>query len=118
MVHIPVMPEEALSMLAIRPDGVYLDATAGLGGHTGMIAQRLTTGMVVANDQDAESLEMARRNTAEWAERIRFHHGSFSTLPGALAEAGFAKADGLLADLGVSRYQLTDTGRGFRSEAH
>ena len=100
-------------MLAIRPEGVYLDATAGLGGHTGMIAQRLTTGMVIANDQDAESLEMARRNTAEWAERIRFHHGPFATLPGALAEAGFAKADGLLADLGVSRYQLTDTERGF-----
>jgi 16S rRNA (cytosine1402-N4)-methyltransferase len=113
MVHIPVMPEEALSMLAIRPEGVYLDATAGLGGHTGMIAQRLTTGMVIANDQDAESLEMARRNTAEWAERIRFHHGSFAALPGALAEAGFAKADGLLADLGVSRYQLTEPERGF-----
>ena len=113
MVHIPVMPEEALSMLAIRPEGVYLDATAGLGGHTGMIAQRLTTGLVIANDQDAESLEMARRNTAEWAERIRFHHGPFATLPGALAEAGFAKADGLLADLGVSRYQLTEPERGF-----
>jgi 16S rRNA (cytosine1402-N4)-methyltransferase len=113
MVHIPVMPEEALSMLAIRPEGVYLDATAGLGGHTGMIAQRLTTGMVIANDQDAESLEMARRNTAEWTERIRFHHGSFAALPGALAEAGFAKADGLLADLGVSRYQLTEPERGF-----
>jgi len=107
------MPEEALSMLAIRPEGVYLDATAGLGGHTGLIAQRLTTGMVIANDQDAESLEMARRNTAEWAERIRFHHGSFATLPGALSDAGFAKADGLLADLGVSRYQLMDPERGF-----
>jgi 16S rRNA (cytosine1402-N4)-methyltransferase len=113
MFHIPVMPEEALSMLAIRPEGVYLDATAGLGGHTGLIAQRLTTGMVIANDQDAESLEMARRNTAEWAERIRFHHGSFATLPGALSDAGFAKADGLLADLGVSRYQLMDPERGF-----
>src|ERR1035441_7163476 len=98
MVHTPVMPEEALAMLAIRPEGVYLEAT---------------TGLVIANDQDAESLEMARRNTAEWAERIRFHHGPFATLPGALAEAGFAKADGLLADLGVSRYQLTEPERGF-----
>src|ERR1019366_3931812 len=113
MVHTPVMPEEALAMLAIRPEGVYLDATAGLGGHTGMIAQRLTTGMLIANDQDAESLEMARRNTAEWTKRIRFHQGTFATLPAALAEAGFAKADGLLADLGVSRYQLTDPERGF-----
>ena len=113
MLHIPVMPEEALEMLAVRPEGVYLDATTGLGGHTGLIAQRLSTGIVIANDQDAESLEMARGNTAEWAERIRFHHGSFSDLPAALKAAGVLKADGLLADLGVSRYQLTDPERGF-----
>jgi 16S rRNA (cytosine1402-N4)-methyltransferase len=107
------MPQEALSMLAVRPEGVYIDATTGLGGHTALIAQRLTTGIVIANDRDAESLEMARRNTAEWTEPIRFHQGTFSRLPAALSEAGFAKADGLLADLGVSRYQLTDPDRGF-----
>jgi len=106
------MAEEALALLEIRPEGVYLDATAGLGGHTGMIARRLTTGLVIANDRDAESLDMARANTAEWG-RIRFHRGAFDTLPGALAEAGFAKADGLLADLGASRYQLTSPERGF-----
>jgi 16S rRNA (cytosine1402-N4)-methyltransferase len=111
--HIPVMAEEALALLAIRPEGVYVDATAGLGGHLGMIAQRLTTGLVIANDRDAESLAMARANTAQWAERIRFHHGVFGTLPAALAEAGVAKADGLLADLGASRYQLTSPERGF-----
>ncbi|MGD0499531.1 MAG: 16S rRNA (cytosine(1402)-N(4))-methyltransferase RsmH [Bryobacteraceae bacterium] len=111
--HVPVMAEEALALLAIRPDGVYLDATAGLGGHTGLIARRLTTGLVIANDRDPESLEMARRNTAEWAARIRFHHGPFRALAGALAEAGFRQVDGLLADLGVSRYQLTSPERGF-----
>src|ERR1022692_2301762 len=111
--HFPVMAAEAIEMLAVRPEGIYLDATAGLGGHTALIAQRLTTGMVVANDRDAESLDMARSNTAEWAARIRFHHGSFATLPGALAEAGCAQADGLLADFGVSRYQLTEPERGF-----
>jgi 16S rRNA (cytosine1402-N4)-methyltransferase len=111
--HIPVMPEEALSLLAIRPDGIYLDATAGLGGHTGLIAQRLTTGLVIANDRDEESLEMARRNTQEWAARIRFHRGPFSELAGAVAEVGSRQVDGLLADLGVSRYQLTSPDRGF-----
>jgi 16S rRNA (cytosine1402-N4)-methyltransferase len=111
--HIPVMAEAAIEMLAIRPDGCYVDTTAGQGGHLALIARRLTTGMVLANDRDAESLEMARRNTAEWASRIRYHHGAFSTLPDALKEAGFEKADGLLADLGVSRYQLTDPERGF-----
>ncbi len=102
-----------MSLLAVRPDGVYLDATAGMGGHTARIAAQLTTGLVIANDRDAASLEMARANTAEWAERIRFHHGSFESLPDALAEAGVAKVDGLLADLGVSRYQLTAPDRGF-----
>ena len=68
--HIPVMLRETLDWLDIRPDGVYLDCTCGLGGHTGAIAQRLTTGMVIANDWDAESLEMAQRNTAEVADRV------------------------------------------------
>jgi 16S rRNA (cytosine1402-N4)-methyltransferase len=111
--HFSVMAEESLSLLAVRADGVYLDATAGLGGHTGLIAQRLTTGLVIANDRDAQSLEMARSNTAEWAARIRFHRGPFRKLGDAVAEAGFEKVDGLLADLGVSRYQLTAPERGF-----
>src|SRR5450432_2723489 len=112
-VHDPVMREEALEYLALRPDGIYLDATAGLGGHTGAIAQRLTTGRVIANDRDAESLEMARQNTAQWADRIRYHHGSFADLRGALQEFGIEKVNGLLADLGVSRFQLTEPERGF-----
>jgi 16S rRNA (cytosine1402-N4)-methyltransferase len=111
--HITVMPEESLSFLAIRPDGVYLDSTSGLGGHTALIAQRLTTGLVIANDRDSASIEMARRNTAEWSGRIRFHHGTFGELAAAVAEAGRGKLDGILADLGVSRYQLTDPQRGF-----
>lgn len=111
--HFSVMAKESLDLLAIRPDGIYLDATAGLGGHTGLIAQRLTTGIVIANDRDAQSLEMARQNTAEWAERIRYTHSSFSELEETLAREGFERVDGLLADLGVSRYQLTSPERGF-----
>jgi 16S rRNA (cytosine1402-N4)-methyltransferase len=111
--HIPVMVDEVLEYLRIRPGGVYLDATTGLGGHTREIARRLTTGRVIANDRDAESLEMARTNTAEWAARIRYHHGTFSALGQALAEAGLSEADGVLADLGVSMYQLKDIQRGF-----
>jgi 16S rRNA (cytosine1402-N4)-methyltransferase len=111
--HFPVMAGEALSLLAVRPEGMYLDATAGLGGHTGQIAQRLTSGLVIANDRDPTSLALARRNTAEWSARIRFHKGTFGSLGEAVAEAGVQKVDGLLADLGVSRYQLTDPARGF-----
>jgi 16S rRNA (cytosine1402-N4)-methyltransferase len=111
--HVPVMLGECLEYLAIRPDGIYLDATAGLGGHTAVIAQRLTSGFVIANDRDAESLELAKQNTREWSDRIRFHHGAFSQLRSALAAQGIEKVDGLLADLGVSRYQLTEPERGF-----
>jgi 16S rRNA (cytosine1402-N4)-methyltransferase len=111
--HVPVMLGECLEYLAIRPDGIYLDTTAGLGGHTGAIAERLTNGFVIANDRDAESLELAKQNTAQYADRIRFHHGAFSELPAALVSAGVERVDGLLADLGVSRYQLTEPERGF-----
>lgn len=107
------MPEESVALLDVRPDGIYLDSTAGMAGHTILIAQRLTTGLVIANDRDPESLDMARSNAAPWAERIRFHLGSFATLPEAVREAGFEKIDGVLADLGVSRYQLTTPHRGF-----
>lgn len=113
MVHVPVMLAECLEYLAIRPGGVYVDATCGLGGHTGAIARRLQTGFVVACDRDAESLELARANTADCADRIRFRHSPFSALRETLTSAGVGKADGLLADLGVSRYQLTEAARGF-----
>ncbi len=107
------MPEEALELLAIRPEGVYLDCTTGMGGHTALIAGRLTTGTVIANDRDAESLRMAAENTAQWKERICFHLGRFASLPQAVEQAGFERVDGLLADTGVSRFQLTSAHRGF-----
>jgi 16S rRNA (cytosine1402-N4)-methyltransferase len=111
--HYPVMLAESLEYLAIRPDGIYVDMTAGLGGHTAAIAGRLDKGFVIACDRDAESLELARRNAAEHSERIRFFHGAFSKLPQALAENGVSAVDGILADLGVSRYQLASAERGF-----
>jgi 16S rRNA (cytosine1402-N4)-methyltransferase len=115
--HTPVMLSESLEYLALKPDGVYLDATAGLGGHTGAIARRLAelggSGFVMACDRDAESLEMARANTADAASKIRFHQSLFSQLGERLTAEGVSQLDGLLADLGVSRYQLTDGGRGF-----
>jgi 16S rRNA (cytosine1402-N4)-methyltransferase len=111
--HVPVMMDEVLEYLSPRPEGVYLDATCGLGGHTGAIARRLSTGFVIASDRDAESLELARQNTADCAGRIRFHHGPFSLLDQALSAAGVERVNGLLADLGVSRYQLTGAERGF-----
>ena len=115
--HTPVRLNECLEYLALQPGGVYLDATAGLGGHTGAIARRLAelggSGRVLACDRDAESLELAKANTADVSSRIRFHQSLFSQLGERLTAEGVSQLDGLLADLGVSRYQLTDGGRGF-----
>jgi 16S rRNA (cytosine1402-N4)-methyltransferase len=111
--HVPVMLRECLEYLAIRPDGAYLDVTAGMGGHAGAIARTLTTGLVLACDRDAESLARAQQNTADCSSRIHFHNVSFSLVGQALAAEGLTQVDGLLADLGVSRYQLTEGERGF-----
>jgi 16S rRNA (cytosine1402-N4)-methyltransferase len=111
--HVPVMLHECLEYLNVRPDGVFLDATTGLAGHAGAIARRLTTGLLLACDRDAESLEIAKANTADCADRIRFRQASFSQLEGVLAAEGITQVNGLLADLGVSRYQLTRGERGF-----
>jgi 16S rRNA (cytosine1402-N4)-methyltransferase len=107
------MLPESLEYLAIRPEGIYLDATAGLGGHTGAIARLLTTGKVLSCDRDPESLKFARHNTLDVSQRIQFFHSRFSSLDQTVEHAGFGKVDGLLADLGVSRFQLTDAARGF-----
>jgi 16S rRNA (cytosine1402-N4)-methyltransferase len=127
--HVPVMLRECLEYLAIRPDGIYLECTAGLGGHTRAIAEQLTTGLLIACDRDAESLELARANTAAFADRIHFYQASFTELERTLQTEEVSQldkvlklektpgsplqVDGLLADLGVSRYQLTNAERGF-----
>ena len=111
--HYPVLLDESLEYLAVRPDGVYVDVTAGLGGHTGAIARRLTTGKVVSCDRDSESLETAKENTADVAARIEFVHASFEEVPQVLRSREIGPVDGLIADLGVSRVQLTSAERGF-----
>jgi 16S rRNA (cytosine1402-N4)-methyltransferase len=116
MEHYPVMLAETLEYLAIRPDGIYLDCTAGLGGHTSAIAARLgPKGKLISNDRDPESLEMARKAAAPWADRIEFQHGAFSELKQGWYAGG--QLDGMVADLGVSRFQLTNGPRGFSFQA-
>lgn len=111
--HVPVMPREVLEYLAVRPDGVYLDATTGWGGHSALIAQMLEKGRLIANDRDAESLAMAQRNTANWSGCVQFIVGPFSTLFARWQALDLPKFNGLLADLGVNRPQLTSAERGF-----
>jgi 16S rRNA (cytosine1402-N4)-methyltransferase len=84
---------------------------------TGAIAQRLTSGRVIATDRDGEALEQARENTAAWAERIRFQRAAFSELKRVARGLGIGKVDGLMADLGPSRAQLVSAERGFSLSA-
>ncbi len=111
--HFSVMLSESLQYLGLREGGVYVDVTTGLGGHTGALARQLKSGRVIALDRDAESLELARQNTKDCAERITYRQSAFSDLRKTLDSLNISKVDGLLADLGVSRMQLTSAERGF-----
>src|ERR1035441_6960399 len=113
MLHTPVMLREVMEHLAVQPDGIFLDCTCGMGGHTAAIARLVNTGFVLSCDRDAESLALAKENTLDCADRIRFRQATFSRLGEVLAAEGILQVDGLLADLGVSKYQLTSSERGF-----
>ena len=107
------MVGEVVEYLAIRPSGTYLDATTGLGGHAEAILSRLTDGKLIANDRDAESLELARKRLEPWKQQACFLHGAFADLETGLAKIGAGPVNGLIADLGVSYWQLTHPERGF-----
>ena len=111
--HPPVMVAELLGYLSVRPEGCYADCTTGLGGHTGAIARQLgDAGHVYAFDRDAESIELARANTADVAAKVTFRKSSFREFSASLEALGVGQLDGLVADLGVSRMQLTSPTRG------
>ena len=109
--HLPVLLEEALAALALRPDGVYVDATFGRGGHSRrMLAQLGPQARLVALDRDPAAEAVART----WRDaRFRFYRTRFSELPQVLDAEGIGNIDGLLLDLGVSSPQLDESSRGF-----
>ncbi len=111
--HKPVLLNECIEALNIRPDGVYVDGTLGRAGHSGEIAQRLTTGRLICIDRDMAAIDAARERLAPWMDRVTLVHSNFSELDGVLPQAGAAGADGMLFDLGVSSPQLDDASRGF-----
>ena len=113
--HRPVLLDEAVAALAIRADGVYVDATFGRGGHSRAILQRLgPTGRLIALDRDPAAVAAAR---AIDDPRFVIEHAPFSELAQVLDRQGVAEAQGLLADLGVSSPQLEDPARGFSFRA-
>ncbi len=110
--HAPVMPAEVLSLLAPREDGLYVDCTVGLGGHTEMLLAA-GAGRVIGLDRDVVALEHARARLASFSARVELVHADYRTLPQVLADRQITGIDGALADLGVSSMQLDDAERGF-----
>ena len=114
--HISVLPVETLALLDPRPGEVFVDCTAGLGGHTFALAQAVgPTGHVIALDQDATMLAHARERLAGLP--VTLLHANFDSLPELLARAGRPRVDGVLADLGFCSDQVNDPARGFSFQA-
>lgn len=111
--HVSVLPRECLEGLNLRPDGIYVDATTGGGGHSGLIAQRLTEGRLICLDRDADALEAAAAHLEPWKDKVTFVRTNFEDLKQALAGLDIVGVDGILFDLGVSSYQLDNPERGF-----
>lgn len=111
--HKPVLLDECLDGLAIKPEGVYLDGTLGRAGHSMEIAKRLTTGRLICIDQDTAAIDAAQERLAPWMERVTLVHSNFSNLDAVLTQLGVDGVDGMLFDLGVSSPQLDDASRGF-----
>src|SRR5271165_4118744 len=107
-----------MDWLAIKPGGLYVDATLGLGGHAIEIARRLGSGgRLLGLDRDTQALEIARERLAEFKEKVSLVHANFSQIGEVFAERGLPPADGVLADLGVSSMQLDLGERGFSFRA-
>ena len=108
--HRSIMVDEVLEALNVRPDGVYADGTAGGGGHSHAIGQRLSSqGTLICNDRDTDALDVCRERMKDLACNVKFVHGRFSDL----AFNAQMPFDGVLLDLGVSSYQLDCAERGF-----
>lgn len=110
--HIPVMLYEAVDGLSIRPDGVYVDGTAGGGGHSAEILSRLTTGTLYSIDQDPDAIAEVTRRFKDNDHSVILQ-GNFSEMQALLAEKGVFSVDGVLLDIGVSSHQLDEGARGF-----
>lgn len=110
--HIPVLFNETVDALNIRPDGIYVDCTAGGGGHCAAVAEKLTAGRIIAIDQDPEAIENLKVRFKDDG-RITVVHDNFVNIASILDSLGIDGVDGIMADLGVSSHQLDAGERGF-----
>ena len=111
--HISVLLDECIENLNIKPDGIYVDGTLGLGGHSEQILKRLTTGRLIGIDRDESAIRRTGERLKEYAGKMTLVHGNFCDVVNILDELGIAAVDGMLFDLGVSSPQLDESERGF-----
>ena len=111
--HVSVLLQECIDNLNIRPDGIYLDGTLGLGGHSREIAARLDGGRLIGIDRDETAIERAGKRLAPFQDRVTLVHGNFCDAAAILDSLGIPEVDGMLFDLGVSSPQLDEAQRGF-----
>jgi len=111
--HTPVLAAEVIESLRIRPEGTYVDATTGTAGHALEIAQRLTTGRLLAIDRDPQALEIARERLKLHEQKVVLVHADFSRIGELRGELKMPLFDGVLADLGVGGVELDSPERGF-----
>ncbi|MEA4946428.1 MAG: 16S rRNA (cytosine(1402)-N(4))-methyltransferase RsmH [Oscillospiraceae bacterium] len=111
--HVPVLLAECIENLNIDPNGVYVDGTVGLGGHSCEIARRLTGGRLIGIDRDETAIARAGERLREFGGMVTLVHGNFCNIPELLDELGVGKVNGMLFDLGVSSPQLDESDRGF-----
>lgn len=111
--HKPVLLEECIQGLNIRPDGIYLDGTLGGAGHSVEIAKRLTTGRLIGVDRDAVAIDAARKRLEPYRDRVTLVHSNFKELRHILEGLNISAVDGMLFDFGVSSPQLDHIQRGF-----
>ena len=111
--HIPVLLNETIQGLNIKPDGIYVDGTIGGAGHSKKIIEKLSSkGFLIGIDRDEEALEAAKENLKEY-KNFKLVHGNHDNIKEILTNLGIDKVDGILLDLGVSSYQLDEKTRGF-----
>ncbi len=109
--HLPVLPEETLQALNVRPDGIYLDGTAGGGGHSFLIASQLKNGRLISLDQDPDAIAAASKRLAGLPATVV--RRNFRYMDEVLREQQIDRVDGILLDIGVSSHQLDEPERGF-----
>ncbi len=107
--HIPVLFNETIDSLSVKPDGLYVDCTAGGGGHSKAIAEKLTTGRLISIDRDPDAVKVLNERLGRYPQ-VTVVHNTFNNIKDVL---GGEKADGIIADLGVSSFQLDEAQRGF-----